>query len=103
MSFGVVETIVGSVAALLITIFGVVAAWQRIKPTPPCPKEDDGKIPEDIQNLINLVRELEKSVVVLEQKVGGEVSVKIEHLRADIDILFKKVDKTIDVIINHTR
>ena len=99
-----IETIAGTIAAILTLIFGVFVAWQKIKPAPPCPKEKDtNKVPEDIQNVIDLVRELEKSVAVLEQKVDGEVTVKIDHLRTDIDVLFKKVDKTIDLIINHMR
>ena len=98
-----VEAVAGAVIGLLTAAAGLALAWKKVfskhhEEEEPVPVSKQ-KVHQHHEECLQLARDAREQVKLLEQKVSGEVHLRLTHIEDDIETIFTKMEKTLDLMI----
>lgn len=106
-----VTKLVYSGCALLVTIFGVFVAFQRINPGKKA--EDKSRyvkhpvvlddLPEEVKKALNEANQIRTDLEVIKKEIESGVNSRLDHLDNDVSAIFHRLDKLIDLLIQSNK
>lgn len=90
-----IDIVIGTAVTLLASIGSALLIWKKVLHAAP---EDSAHMSHD--QCLTLARQAKEQIGLLEQKITGEIHLRLQHVESDIEDLFGKMDKTLDLIIS---